>query len=214
MVMMNRVRIMRIAVVVFSCVLLLALAGIAESYYERMQAGKLVALLSSVRVGYTTEADARKAIQPFSRFLDPHHDTNIAGNDQYDQYGFRNRAFRLLHLSPFVTVWITLDYKNGVVVEKSVQYYEEPRCSGVVTETVQQAVPENAGAESAGRDREVYLSSSVPSPVFIMKVRDNPSVPSVRRKLDWQIDLSCMTTMGGCRDPRRVLRGALLEPTS
>jgi hypothetical protein len=205
---MNQVRIMRIVAVVFSCVLLLTLAGIAESYYERMQADKFVALLSSVRVGYTAEADVRKVIQPFSRFLDPHHDTDNAGNDQYDQYGFRNRAFGFLHLSPFVTVWITLDYKNGVVVEKSVQYYEEPRCSGVVTETVQQ----KAGAESAERDREVYLSSSVPSPVFIMKVRDNLAVPSVRRQLDWQIDLSCMTAMGGCRDPRKVLRGALLKP--
>lgn len=209
---MNRTRIMRVAAVVFSCVLLLALAGIVESYYERMQAGKLVALLSSVQVGYTTEADVKKVIQPFSRFLDPHHDTDKAGNDQYDQYGFRNRAFGLLHLSPFVTVWITLDYKNGVVVEKSVQYYEEPRCSGVVTETAQQT--EKADTESTGRDREIYVGSSVPSPVFIMKVRDNLAVPFARRQLDWQIDLSCMTTMGGCRDPRKVLRGALLEPAA
>jgi len=125
-------------------------------------------------------------------------------------YLFRNRAFALLHLAPPKFFWVVIRYKNGIVAEKSVQYFEEPRCSGVMTETDQ--ATKKVGTPPPGRSREVYLSSSMPSPVFIMKVTDNLSVPLARRRLDWQIDLSCMTSIGGCRDPRKVLRGALLEP--
>ena len=108
-------------------------------------------------------------------------------------------------------MWVTLDYRNGTVFEKSAQYAEEPRCSGIVTESAHQPATTKAGPGSASFGRDVYLSSSVPSPIFVLQVKDNVDVSSKRRQLDWEIDLSCMTTIGGCRDPRKVLYGVLLE---
>ena len=212
---MNRARIMRVPVFGLSFVFLLTLAGIAESYYERMQAGKLVALVADMQVGYTTEADARKIAQLFSRYRDPHPDKDSAKVDSYEEYGFKNRAFAFLHIAPPKFLWVVIGYKNDVVAEKSVQYFEEPRCSGVVTETAQQAASGMADKPNPRAVIEKFtLAVLCRHAVFTMKVRDNLAVPSARRQLDWQIDLSCMTTIGGCRDPRKVLRGALLEPTT
>jgi len=205
-------RIKPIAAIAISMLLFVVMAGIAEAFYERVQAERAIALLSEVQVGKTTEIDAREIMKPFS------FRRQIIGwlqktDDSSDQFQFWNSPLPLLHLAPQTDVWVTLDYEKGVVSEKSVLYIEAPRCGGSITESALSTASDQATQDSTSNDRHIYIGGTTPSPTFIMKVKDNTRVPFARRSLDWQIDLSCMTKIGGCRDPRKVLRGALLEPT-
>lgn len=208
---MKRQKVSRLALFACFCVLTLACISILESFYERFQASELIAALSEIRVGYTTKDQVRQITRPFSFFRDHNDDKAESEAISSDSYTFRNRAFAFFHLAPATFVWASIEFKNNVAVRKSAQYYEAPRCSGSVTESVKYDEPLVSNEDVDRSGRHIYVSSSTPSPVFIMKVRDDLTVPLTRRQLDWQIDLACMTTIGGCRDPRKVLRGALLQ---
>ena len=202
-----RKRFLSLSFVALLAVLIVVVASFSMSYYNRMQATKMLEVLSSLEVGHTTDVHAREVLKPFSRYL--------SGQESaYAQYQFTNGVFGVLHLAPRTSVSAEVAFENGVVVEKSLNYFEEPRCGGVLQEVLKHSHFDDERPHAGNGDRYFYVGSSVPSPDFIMKVRDNTDVPSARRRLDWQVDLTCMTTMGGCRDPRKVLRGTLLESTN
>ena len=133
----------------------LALVNIAESWYQRYEAGRLIAALSGIQVGSTTEARAREITKRFSRYNVRNEFPKDPPTSDSDKFGFRNRAFPLLHLAPAKWVWITLDYKNGFVVEKSAQYFEEPRCGGVITEIPEPTASTKQTVPSGGLGRDV-----------------------------------------------------------
>jgi hypothetical protein len=175
----------------------LTIVAVLETYYERWQAEAAIKTISSVEVGGTDGDSAAQSMR--QRF----HDHLFHHSATFDQYRFRNLGFALLHLAPRTYIWMEIDYKDGVVTRKFFQYYEEPRCTGELTEQLAEL--------PSKKDRSVYLGSDTPSPVFAMRVYDNLNVPRERRGVDWQIDLSCFTRFRGCQDPRRVLYGALSE---
>lgn len=207
----SRSRVLRIIGILSCALLIFIILGLVESYYERFEAKKLIAVVSEIQVGSTSEPLAKGMLRSFSRFNDFNNRREYPDEidtGAFDQFTFSNQAFRYLRLSPATWIWVTLNYNNGEVTSKLVQYYEEPRCSG----SVQEVLLEPDALKKVGIEgHHVYVSSSVPSPVFIMKVFDDATVPLARRQLDWQIDLACFTKIGGCRDPRKVLRGVMLE---
>ena len=84
----RRVHAFRAVLITLSILLITVLAGIAESYYERAEATKLVNSLSSVQVGYTTEADATQIIRKFSHFCHHGSDKGDAWIETYDTCSF------------------------------------------------------------------------------------------------------------------------------
>jgi len=178
-------------------------AVVAEGYYERMSAEDLMATLRDVELGRTSELETRNSLHKFERFGEVYPEGDKPSKITFNQYVFKNRGLALLHLSPAKFLWITVEYKNGLVYQKSFQYFEEPRCSGSVVESL-------TDANDSTNGRDFYLSGTEPSPTFRMKVTDSTAVPLARRKLDMEVNLSCMTRIGGCRDPRVVLKGAML----
>lgn len=187
----------------FAAVVIVVAASFLMIYYNRHQAKNLLESLSSLDVGRTTDLQARELLKPFSRYLSKQ-------ERAYTQYQFTNGILGTLHLAPKTSVSVEVAFENGVVVEKSLHYFEEPRCGGFLQEVMKHSHFDDERPQAGSGDRSIYVGSSVPSPDFIMQVRDNTDVPLARRRLDWQVDLTCMTTMGGCRDPRKVLRGTLL----
>jgi hypothetical protein len=187
---------------------MLSIAGIAESYYERFQAQKLLAALSNIQVGYTTEVRAKEIMGPFAWYSTVGAYPRNSTADPFDQYGFQNRALSFLHFSTATWVWITVEYKDSIVVEKSVQAASAPRCGGSVSESVRNKIPPVVKPTESGRT--VGIGGQAPGPYFVVKVRDDLSTALARRQLDWQIDLSCMTWRKGCTDPRKTLRGSFL----
>jgi len=206
-----RLRILRIAKVFAGFVLILCSAGIAESYYERFEAQKLIACLSEIQVGTTTEVRAKEITRRFSRYGTLGNYPKDAHTELFDQFEFQNRALSFLHLSPATWIWITIQYKRGLVVQKHAQAASEPRCSGSVTESVHN---ESVSVERpVGRGRTVGIGGETPSGYFVIQVRDDLSTPLIRRQMDWQIDLSCMTWRAGCADPRKTLHGVFVPVT-
>ena len=185
----------------------LLIAGIAESYYERFEAQKLLAALPDIQVGFTTESRAKEIMKPFFRYSTL--STYPKGSaDTFDQYFFRNRTLSLLHVSPATYVWITVDYQNGIVISKHAQAASDPRSSGSIYELVSNPPP--TSVEQTDKGRTVDIGGGAPGPYFVIKVRDDITTPLARRKLDWQMDLSCLTWRKGCTDPRKTLYGAFL----
>lgn len=180
----------------------------ADAWYEKSAAERLLMVLSKVQVGSSTQSDVIDATKAFGRYADGHLNSDrqkAAGVE----YTFRNRVMAFLHLAPGKFVYVGLEFKDGVVVAKSVNFYQEPRSGAIVQEVMARDKSDSTNVDA----RQVRTNTYGPN-LLAIEVHDDTSVPIARRQLDWQIDLSCMTKMGACRDPHRVLRGAFLEPTS
>jgi hypothetical protein len=191
----------------------LLIAGIAESYYERFEAQKLLTALADIQVGSTTEARAKEIMKPFSRYsvLGWYSKEDLLAHP-FDGFGFSNRALSLLHMSPRTWIWINVEYKDSLVIDKNVQAASEPRCSGSVGESVHNEIPSSVKYTETDEGRTVGIGGGLGS-YFVIQVRDDITTPVERRNLDWQIDLSCLTWRKGCTDPRKTLRGAFTPIT-
>jgi hypothetical protein len=210
----RKTKILRVVVAALGVVFILLLAGLAESYYERFRAQKLISTLSDIQVGVTTESHAKEITKRFSYFN--HADEYVKSNEKptFDFFVFENRAFRWLHLAPAKWTKISIDYANGIVRSKNALYYEMPGYSGYVNEEIPHTgtIMDAYRAAENGRRLSVNHSEHIPPDPFecyMLTLHEDTTVPLARRQLDWQIDLSCMTSIGGCRDARKVMRGAL-----
>jgi hypothetical protein len=190
-----------LGVILIMSVVVVCLVG--ESFMEKRQAENLLRALSQVEVGKTTLSQAREITSGFVH----HRIHQTSGASGEDQFRYWNSFLSIVKLTPRTYVFVTLRYSDGVVVKKTMQYIEEPRCSAIISETVK--LTPNETDHSLEESRHVYIGGNAPSPTFIMRIDDTAEIPSTRRQLDWQVDLSCMTKIGGCRDPRKVLYGAL-----
>lgn len=182
-------------------VLSLALAYV-DAWREKSAAERLLMVLSRVQVGSSTESDVTDATRTFGRYADGHMNSERRKAASAVEYTFRNRVMAFLHLAPGKFVYIGLEFKDGVVVGKSVNFYQEPR-SGVV---VQEAMARDRSDSTNSNARQVRTNIYGPNR-FVIEVRDDTSVPLARRQLDWQLDLSCMTKMMPCKDPHLMLPG-------
>jgi hypothetical protein len=209
MLLLTKSRLKITALVAAGVTSLILVAGIAESYYERYQAQSLLSALAGIQVGATSETQAKEIMKPFSRHsvLGWYSKEDLLAHP-FDGFGFSNRALSLLHMSPRTWIWINVEYKDSLVIGKHVQAASEPRCSGSVGESVHNEIPSSVKYTETDEGRTVSRGGDPGHPYFVIQVRDDLSTPLDRRKLDWQIDLSCLTWRKGCTDPRKTLRGA------
>lgn len=175
-------------------------AAFAEARHERHEAEQLLIVLSRIHVGSSTEDEATSALSAFKRYADRQINPNRQQAAIGLEFTFRNRAMAFLRLAPAKFVYLGLEFRNGIVVSKSFNFYQEPRSGAVVQE-----VMADHGDDSMKIDhRQVHLIDFGQNRTAL-EVRDDTSVPLVRRQLDWQIDLSCMTEIMNCEDPHRIL---------
>lgn len=183
-------------------VAILGAAGLGLAYINAWQAKseatRLLAVLSTVKVGSSRQSEVLEAVKPFTRF----EDSDPQRNERVVSYSFRNRVMALLHLAPPKYVYAGIEFRDGIVVEKSVNFYQEPRL-GVV---VQEVMAPGASDPTSNNPRQVRTVVYGPQSTVIV-VHDDTSLPLERRKLDWQIDLSCMTVMMPCGNPQSLLPG-------
>lgn len=166
-------------------------------FYEQKQAEKLIATLSSVQPGSTQESSARGLLRKAAfRSVDVSACKHvIAGCEQYQ---FSNMSLAFLHLVPARWIWVTVYYQNGVVAGKSFQFIESSHSSAIVRETITKET--TTGRNVSFRDHRYGIA--------IARIDDDASVPLTQRQSDWRIDLTCMTKIRACNDPRMVLVGA------
>jgi hypothetical protein len=169
----------------------------ADARQAKSEATQFLTALSTVKVGSSSETEVREAMKPFSRFED-----SPPGSGHGLSYTFRNRAMAFLHLAPQKFVYGGIEFRDGIVTKKSINFYQEPRF-GVV---VQEVTVSGGGPSASTNGRQLRTNVYGPKSTVI-DVHDDTSVPVARRKLDWQIDLSCMATMRPCRNPQTLLPG-------
>lgn len=211
----RKTKALRIAVAALGVVFVLLLVGLAESYYERFQAQNLISILSDIQVGATTESHAKEATKQFSYF-NQHPNGSVISNTKVtsDYFIFENRAYWWLHLAPPKRTEISIDYADGIVRSKTASYYEGPGYGGVINEELQHTgtnrdlIRAEAGGRYAACNHGIPIRNCT-AECYQIVVHEDVTVPLARRRLDWQIDLSCMTSIGGCRDVRKIMRGAM-----
>jgi Tfp pilus assembly protein FimT len=182
-------------------VVVLSLAYFAARFSQN-RAEVLIMQLSNVIPGTTSEAVAKNTIQGV-RFLKriPNACENYT-HQNCDQFAFTNRWLTFLHLSPAKWIWVTVEYRRGVVVSKSVQLSEAPHITAVTRQLLREIEPPVAGDVFSSRTLTVSVKNTKNA---VVKVYDDESVPSDQRQKDWTVDLSCLSRFGTCSDPRAIL---------
>jgi hypothetical protein len=88
-----------------------------------------------------------------------------------------------------------------------------PGYSGVVKEeVVSDSAKGHTISENHGRYAVYNHGRFLPAPTelfYQIYIDEDTTAPLARRQLDWQIDLYCLTSIGGCRNPGKVLVGAV-----
>jgi hypothetical protein len=191
-------------VFVGAALLLAASATLAyvDAWREKSAAEQLLVVLSRIQVGSSTETDVTNATEAFSEYADRQLNYGSQKGASWVTYTFQNRVMAFLHLAPWKFAYIGLEFKNGVVVSKSLNFYQQPR-SGVI---VQEVMAAEGGNSTKINARQIHTIIYGPNR-RVIEVHDDTSVSLARRQLDWKTDLSCMTEMASCKDPHRMLPG-------
>jgi hypothetical protein len=187
-----------------ACMGVIVLVAYSTVRFEQNRAVNLIRTLSNVTPGKTPQVNIQNALEgePFlTRISNACENSSLRG---CDQFAFSNRLLAILHLAPAKWVWVTLDYRSGVVISKSVQFAEEPRRTAVTRQSLQDTEP-SIGRDPPGRTVTVAIANSQNA---IVKVYDDENVSTDQRQSDWQVDLSCLSRLGACIDPRVILPGA------
>jgi hypothetical protein len=193
----------------------LGLVATRKAYYERSKAEELITILSQLEVGVSSEQEVRSLTERFGRYR-IEQDAQRDEQSRADVFGFQNGAAWLLNMIPAKTVMIRLQYENNVLTQKEFVYAESPGIRGSLREESGQQAEHDALAFLRKNGRVLSINNGAPPyrsdiPVQIAVVVDDASSPLARRRLDWSIDLNCMTRLRDCPDLRLVLNGALEE---
>ena len=191
------------------CSALFAVLGVlcclAESFIERRRAEELLDVLANVQIGAAHTPGVEEKLEGFNRYRSSN---GSSDGRSYEQFMFRNYGFALFHLAPAKNIWIQIDYENGAVVAKAAHFAEAPNRGAFVMEEADTGRPPSSNDPLASAARKIQERGTFAEPNYMLSVRDNASVPESRRRLDWMVDLTCMTRLGPCGDFRKILRGA------
>jgi hypothetical protein len=191
-------------VLVGAAVMIVTLISVAytDARHEKYEAEQLLIVLTRINVGSSTENDATNATNAFNGYADRQMNFNRQNVVSDVEFTFRNRVIAFLHLAPAKFVYLGLEFRNGVVVSKSFNFYQEPRSGAIV----QEVMAAHGSDPMKISTRQIHLIDYGHNR-HVIEVRDDTSVPLARRQLDWHIDLSCMTEIMTCKDPHRILPG-------
>jgi hypothetical protein len=179
---------------------------LSESFVERLRAEEILALLASVDVG---NAPPPALITELENFHSYRATKGSQGGRSYEQFVFQNRAFALFGLAPAKVLSVQIDFKDGIMVEKSAHFAEAPNRGAIVIEELNVDTSEiNSGQVRPLGPRQVEERGNFTEPTYMLSVVDSVAVPKERRQMDWHLDISCMTRLGPCGDFRNVLHGA------
>jgi hypothetical protein len=201
------IRIATIAIA--TCLVLLISAAYIDARLEQNRVGKLIRILAYATPGTTSRASIRQMLQRESFNTG---DSNACAKyhmGDCDQFGFENRWIAFLHLAPVKAILVTVEYKDGIVISKTVLFLEEPHLA-VTTKQFFNA-DETQTTDVVPESRQVTVDAFNDRSESI-KVNDDQNVDKNRRAKDWLVDASCFSRFGACTDLRVVLPGAFPKP--
>jgi hypothetical protein len=130
------------------------LVGYAKVCIAKQRAGAALKIADRLAVGKTSIAEATNQMRPFAEYerrlpkaIDP---------SQNQSFTFENRLMRRLRLSPYRFFLVRLDFRDGLLVEKSALAFVEHDCTVGVTE--RWSVPEQIPPSISARYRPAIQS--------------------------------------------------------
>lgn len=186
-------------------VLLGTLCCLADSFIQRRRAEELLNALANVQIGAKQTPELKEELERFKLYRSSN---GALGDRSHDQFMFRNYGFALFRLAPAKYIWIQISFKNGTVVAKSAHFAEAPNRGALMIEEASIRDPQFSNDPLVSAARTILERGTFTDPNYMLSVRDSISVSADQRRMDWTIDLTCMTELGSCGDLRKVLRGA------
>lgn len=184
---------------------------VAQSIFESWRARNFLRIISTMRPGTTTEAEALNALRSYgpgaesdssgdrllARVWDESSRSFLEGNGR--GYRFNNSGLHLLHLADKKTIDGTLFFRQGkLVLTLAIQAESgNPECIARVRDAARDFndLPEPKGGEAMTLDERG-------SPVTLILVNIDPSAEQADRSKAYALNPSRLTSLFTCRDAR------------
>src|SRR5271154_3398879 len=111
--------------------IVLFFVGTYVSIYVESQAQSILDIFNRIEVGVTTQAEARALLKPVAAFG--------VQTPSEDQFTVRDSLFKVAGIGPSRSVSASLDYSNGVVSSKSMQFIDGPFRNEFTQEALKQS---------------------------------------------------------------------------
>ena len=175
-----------------------------EQVHERLVAKSAMETIGTFQLGSTTQAQAENLLRSYSGF-------KVADLDNGIQLGFDNRRWLPL-VPPSQWIWITVEFKDGMLTSRSVQLAEAPRRSAIVHQSL---LPTPVmSVERAINHRAVLLVGGIAEPRSIVRIDEDAQIPPQQLAADWRVDFGCFRFTSGCSNMANVLAGAHIDQRS
>ena len=195
-------RYIRVLWLICSVVLVLSLAislcWVLQAYRERHQAERFLGVLQQIRVGSTDRDAVLRMTEPFRKHTKEWADRGLPALS----FAFDNSRLVRLKLAPYTDFRGSITFKNDVVVQKEARVFASGSgCAVAIMEDAHGFGIVDEIEPSNRTDRHVFVSSPGSTPSRIMIYDDN-TLGDMQRRADWNLNLLCLTRLGGCSDAR------------
>ena len=176
------------------------LVAFFEYLHERNLANAAIRTVGEIQVGYSTQGQAEVMLTPYAKY-------RVKGLENGIQLAFVNRRWLEPLRSPSQWIYVTVEFRDGLVSSRSFQFLEQPRKRAAITQRILLSPPV-LSLRGAISHRKIISAGDQASPYFVTDIREDLEVPDEQRSRDWKFNLDCFKFMTSCKDVRGVLEGA------
>jgi hypothetical protein len=197
------IRQMARAVIAAVVILLLSLILVVSSQFlTQSRAGAFLAQANSLRVGMSTFDVAKKleAIYHGHELTGGMYRPDCSPRDCYIQFLFTNKWLARLRLAPPTGFATTLHIENGLIISRTTAYAAE---AGKHSFTL--AVDESSSPGYIQDLCAVFFRTDLSGRPWKIQISISPKASQLQRDLVYSFDLSCLTGLGSCGEPTRIL---------
>ena len=176
--------------------------GTVFVFYQRWQAGRMLALIQKIRIGATTEAEFVQSTKNFFPLSAPRGD--------WDRQG-ATTEFDSEYRAPWGLVQFEVRFERGLAVERDGLLFTQgrghPDAGAVVHERLRgDAYASGLQSKNISHHEAFAQRAGKPGTEFSrISIEDDELAPDADKKADWDFNLNCMTRIGGCHDSREIL---------
>jgi len=193
-------RLLRILSVLIALCAAWLVVAFFEYRHERSIAKAAINTVGELQVGYSTQGQAEVMLTPYAKF-------RVKGLERGIQLAFVNRRWLEPLRSPTQWIYLTVEFRDGLVSSRTFQFLEQPRRRASISQHIRLPAPVLRLGESLTH-RKIGSTGDPASPYFVTDIREDLEVPDEQRSRDWKFNLDCFKFMTSCKDVRGVLEGA------
>ena len=186
-------------------ILMSATSAFASPSSEEILAEHLLAITGTINPGTTRQTEATSMFLPFQQIESV--DNRQIGGRTLTRVSFHidNEGTRAVTRTPYTTIDFSLTFEKGIVVEKTVRIYVSSGYAAAVLERKRGFGFQNGIVRATDRSRYVDHNWQSDTHMGRIDVTDDSSLALTKRKADWQVNVGCLSRLGGCTDARQLI---------